>query len=173
MKKIITSLLCCLLVITCMLSATSCLPLSLFFDDDSEINEETNEIPDGATVNVNGGDNYNVTIQGDSSTTVAAAKKALLSAVSSLRARIQAGAALEAHPAHPRHSPAAPALYTSLIRTRVRRTLSPTITLCTTPPTVLAQASRCSFTDMRDTASVPCRQRTLADLFPMISQSSR
>ena len=82
MKKIITSLLCCLLVITCMLSATSCLPLSLFFDDDSEINEETNEIPDGATVNVNGGDNYNVTIQGGASTTVAAANKALLSAVS-------------------------------------------------------------------------------------------
>ena len=82
MKKIITSLLCCLLVVACVLCTSSCLPLSLFFEDYGEVEEETNEIPDGATINVNGGDNYNVTIQGGAPSTVIAANKALLSAVS-------------------------------------------------------------------------------------------
>ena len=82
MKKIITSLLCCILVISCVLCTSSCLPLSLFFDDYDEVEEEVNEIPDGATVNVNGGDSYNVTIQGGAPSTVMAANKALLSAVS-------------------------------------------------------------------------------------------
>ena len=82
MKKIITSLLCCLLVVACVLCTSSCLPLSLFFEDYGEVEEETNEIPDGATINVNGGDNYNVTIQGGAPQAVIAANKALLSAVS-------------------------------------------------------------------------------------------
>lgn len=81
MKKIIISLLSCLLVVACVLCTSSCLPLSLFFEDDGT-DIETNEIPDGATVNVNGGDNYNVTIQGGAPQAVMAANKALLSAVS-------------------------------------------------------------------------------------------
>ena len=81
MKKIITSLLCCLLVVACVLCTSSCLPISLFFDDD-DVDTETNEFPDDTTVNVNGGDSYNVTIQGSAPQAVMAANKALLSAVS-------------------------------------------------------------------------------------------
>ena len=82
MKKIITSLLCCLLVVSCVLCTSSCLPLSFFFDYYDEEEEETNEFPDDVTINVNGGDSYNVTIQGGAPSAVMAANKALLSAVS-------------------------------------------------------------------------------------------
>ena len=82
MKKIFTSMTCCLLMVCCVLCTSSCLPISLLLPESDTPSSSTNEIPDGATVNVTGGDNYNVTIQGGSNTTVAAANKALLSAVS-------------------------------------------------------------------------------------------
>ena len=83
MKKLFTSLLCCLLVVTCLLCTSSCLPIGVFLDDEDTSTETgKNEIPDGATINVTGGDNYNVTVQGGTPANVAAANKALLSAVS-------------------------------------------------------------------------------------------
>ncbi len=66
---------------TCLLCTSSCLPIGLL-DDDETSDSGKNEIPDGATVNVTGGDNYDVTIQGGTPADVAAANKALLSAVS-------------------------------------------------------------------------------------------
>ncbi len=83
MKKILTSLLCCLLAVVCAFSMSSCLFLAALGDgDDTQEGGSNNEIPDGATVNVTGGDNYDITIQGGTPSTVAAANKALLSAVS-------------------------------------------------------------------------------------------
>ena len=82
MKKLFTSVLCCLLVLTCLLCTTSCLPVGFLLGEDAEDESGKNEIPDGTTVNVTGGDNYNVTIQGGTSANIAAANKALLSAVS-------------------------------------------------------------------------------------------
>jgi serine protease Do len=65
------------------MGTTSCLPLSFLVPNgDSSEQPDVNDIPDGATVNVNGGDSYNVTIQGGAPQTVMAANKALLSAVS-------------------------------------------------------------------------------------------
>ncbi len=82
MKRTFTSILCALLLVACVLFTSSCITLDLFFDDGTSEDGGKNEIPDGATVNVNGGDSYNVTIQGDSASSVAAASKAVLSAVS-------------------------------------------------------------------------------------------
>ena len=64
-----------------MACTASCMP-SDFLLGDNTTEDGSNDIPDGATVNVSGGDNYNVTIEGTTSSTVAAANKALLSAVS-------------------------------------------------------------------------------------------
>lgn len=60
---------------------SSCLLLALG-NDASSADENTNDIPDGATVNVEGGDTYNITVEGGTPSNVAAANKALLSAVS-------------------------------------------------------------------------------------------
>ena len=66
-----------------MIRTTSCLPSSFLVPngDTSEL-PDVNELPDGTTVNVTGGDNYNITIEGGAPATVAAANKALLSSVS-------------------------------------------------------------------------------------------
>lgn len=82
MKKLLTSLLCCILIMGCVVCTSSCLPSELLFDYDNSEEGGSNEIPDGATVNVEGGDSYNITIQGGTPSSVAAANKALLSAVS-------------------------------------------------------------------------------------------
>ena len=82
MKKTLTSILCALLLVACILCTSSCVPLDILLGDGASDESTKNEIPDGATVNVNGGDSYNVTIQGGTSTSVAAANKAILSAVS-------------------------------------------------------------------------------------------
>ena len=66
----------------CVVCTSSCLPSELLFDYDNSEEGGSNEIPDGATVNVEGGDSYNITIQGGTPSSVAAANKALLSAVS-------------------------------------------------------------------------------------------
>ena len=81
MKKTFRSIFCCLLIVACIFCTASCMPSDFLLGDGTQ-NDTTNDIPDGATVNVNGGDNYNVTIEGTTSSTVAAANKALLSAVS-------------------------------------------------------------------------------------------
>ncbi len=81
MKKTFRSILCCLLIVACVLLTASCMPSDFLLGDNTQ-QDGGNNIPDGATVNINGGDNYNVTIEGATSSTVAAANKALLSAVS-------------------------------------------------------------------------------------------
>lgn len=81
MKKSFRSILCCLLIVACVFCTASCMPSDFLLGGNTQ-EDGSNDIPNGATVNVSGGDNYNVTIEGTTSSTVAAANKALLSAVS-------------------------------------------------------------------------------------------